>query len=356
MNATRNDKSEFGSTSTATASPSRSDNFRTANLTIKGSSKPAAAPCQDWALSLPLIHGVGLIVCDGVGSAANSEVGASLAGRITLENIVRFQPRPGRTHWTSFVAQIRTEWLELVSRFASDPREYNTTLHFAVIEPGAADIISLGDGFGAGLFTSGAEHAPPVGHDSALRPASSIAPTAESTDQRDVTQTSQPNADPDASQPLSQNQPPRRRKPIIGLKLRQDRKRDSITQNTDLPTEELADRCYLIAPPERPARGINTTDSLLSRRWEACIRIDTVRDAQLGGVLLSTDGLEDVSIRHDLTQSHPSLAPGVIDNMLRQFRDETISNQNELKRLIESDPVIMESKGDDIGIALATWH
>lgn len=101
----------------------------------------------------------------------------------------------------------------------------------------------------------------------------------------------------------------------------------------------------------------NVTSTLSGQNWAEAMRTRTFHSSRLSGVLLSTDGLEEVSLSDvprwagDPDRQHLRL--GVVDRLLTLYRDGVLIDDEAIVGALVSDPVIMTSKGDDIGVAMA---
>lgn len=122
-------------------------------------------------------------------------------------------------------------------------------------------------------------------------------------------------------------------------------------------------RYFLSTVQDRPRRdgGMNLTHTWLSDNWLDHLHCVEFVDPSICGVLLASDGLEDVAIRsawHEGEQAE--LRPvgvqlGVVDQFLEGTRRGYVSSGSELAEAVRSTDLIMDAKGDDIGVALSVW-
>jgi hypothetical protein len=120
------------------------------------SHRATGAPCQDSAAHRFIEGPDGKIliavICDGAGSAAHAEVGASLAAEAFISAVEEYLTGKGRL--ADVNRELATAWIKTVARRLEDEasssesalREYACTLLAAVIGVDTAVFIQIGDG------------------------------------------------------------------------------------------------------------------------------------------------------------------------------------------------------------------
>ncbi|MFT4187742.1 MAG: protein phosphatase 2C domain-containing protein [Aeromicrobium sp.] len=136
--------SEHDVASVAKEAASEPSCVRCVATTVRGSSKGEGRVCEDWSYAGPQSpdHAL-LIVCDGVGSARDSSIGARRAGEIAREEVADVRTLPKSEEWVGIFGRIRDRWLKEFS----DPADFSTTLTIALAGPGGLSVGSLGDSF-----------------------------------------------------------------------------------------------------------------------------------------------------------------------------------------------------------------
>jgi hypothetical protein len=120
---------------------------------------------------------------------------------------------------------------------------------------------------------------------------------------------------------------------------------------------------YLVVDQGRvKGQFMSETTTFSQTDWESHLRIVKVVDPSLNGLLISTDGLEAVGVRHarvDTDDGRPEriqidVQLGVIDRLLCSVHQFGTSSED-MASAIAANTELMRSKGDDIGVALAVW-
>jgi hypothetical protein len=125
------------------------------------------------------------------------------------------------------------------------------------------------------------------------------------------------------------------------------------------------DLFHLVMPQARPSEeDANVTVTLRNCNSGSDLRAVDLRDPHLKGILISTDGLEEVAIKHRErvngnvggfeSRLYQTLQTGTVDWLLHKVSTDA-SERTKLKAAIQANEGIMNAKGDDIGVALAAW-
>lgn len=249
--------------------------IRVAATTVRGRGKISDdTPCADWASALRLNKNSALlVVCDGLGKSRSAALGAALAGRITIEQLINGVVLPtSNQDWLQVFSQIRSQWLAEISLRGGNPKEHSTTLALGIVGPKQVSLCSIGDSFGVALRG--------------------------------------------------------RHKQSIELAFEQKR-----------------------IPGQYP----NVTDTLYNPNWMDRIQIIHLNPRKLTGVLLSTDGLADVSLKTVFPGKEQEVALGVVDVVLTNLGSPLLPDGTALGQEFAQNEIITPQDGDDIGVALATW-
>lgn len=122
------------------------------------------------------------------------------------------------------------------------------------------------------------------------------------------------------------------------------------------------DSLFLILEQEKPdPENITATATLEDEPALVRVRFRHVRDPDLTGVLLSTDGLEDSILDYESVVSEVSNEPHTFVRGINPgaafalFKYVTSWSSEQLASAIAAEPSVMDVKGDDIGVAIAAW-
>jgi hypothetical protein len=107
-------------------------------------------------------------------------------------------------------------------------------------------------------------------------------------------------------------------------------------------------------------RSANDTDVWGLDDWPSHFRTLEIVDPELFGVMLSTDGLEKVAIAHGIagpegqdSVDQVGVLAGTVDRVFDLSRRGWEGSR--IGQAMAQSTVVMTSKGDDIGVAVATW-
>lgn len=128
----------------------------------------------------------------------------------------------------------------------------------------------------------------------------------------------------------------------------------------------VGDLFHLVMPQSRPSEE-DANITLTLRNCDPSsddLRVVDIRDEHLKGILISTDGLEEVAIRHrerarqnavHVPPLYQAVQAGTVDWLLQAMSRSPGIAPEDLRDAIRSNSEIMDAKGDDIGVAIATW-